>query len=973
VTAKTRSALLLAVLALVLTACPPDPPVIVYEMDGVSGHDTLTMRLKRYNDDGTVDLFDAEPVALRAGTERLSLQVALPSPGRWAVHLVAVGGPRPASETRCHVVAEGAVADSGVHLSVLSPAVDADGDTFPDDYRLYCAERTALGLPCANVCDGPEWLALLDCDPADDLELPPGCPAVAPPDARWNPFASDLCADCFDQDCYGGDPPCEDGDEDGYRADIDCDDNNPAVNPGSAEGCGRDDPSVCPGCGDLTDNDCDGVIDEGCFGDDFDMDGAPAASDCNDCDPGIGPGFVEICGNGVDEDCSEPEDATLGDLPCDETDLDGDGFAFPADADCDDTDPRTYPGAPDRCGDGALQNCVTDRACATDDTDGDLFVRGADCNDADASVNPWAAEICDALGVDEDCDGRVNEVHDPARRFGCGRNAGTGQWGPVDFQTDLDHCGACRRRCAGTTWSTGDRCVAGECRCGEAEPCEGSPDQWCCPASGCVDLATDEANCGACGAWCQPGEECRPTEIGRPGACACPHEEDERACPAGECWRCCPGRGCVNVCEDLHACGECGVDCTGGERPLGDTCVAGVCLCGLEGVQCVGSTLCSWVVDPDAGCGCEDLLGDPLNCGECGNQCVEGEACVEGVCACGGAAGCPEGTTCCTTACADLTNDEAHCGRCGTACNPGEECTGGECRCTEGCEDGDPCTTGSCTAGNRCVQRTKDADGDNYCDAECPDAATGAARDCAFGDGDCDDDDPTVRPGVAEMCNGVDDDCSATTPDGEDQCVAQHQVCAPGSEPACACEAGWETCSATCNCNVGDGRVCCAGICRLGDCCGDADCGGSAPRCVGNTCTCTGIVCDGTCHTVGVGTPCCGDGDCSHLSTAPHCNPATHLCTCDGVVCGARCVRGGNCCDDSECGAALCCDNVCRAVDCCTVADCPDEGSWICTASLECECAPGFVNCGGTCNCDTGPGGDICCPAPNYCSAPGTC
>ncbi|MEO0605430.1 MAG: putative metal-binding motif-containing protein, partial [Myxococcota bacterium] len=37
---------------------------------------------------------------------------------------------------------------------------------------------------------------------------------------------------------------------------------------------------------------------------------------------------------------------------------------------------------------------------------------GLDCYDADSRVRPGAAEICDEAGLDEDCDGLVNDDDD---------------------------------------------------------------------------------------------------------------------------------------------------------------------------------------------------------------------------------------------------------------------------------------------------------------------------------------------------------------------------------------------------------------------------------------------------------------------------------------------------------------------------------------------------------------------------------
>jgi Putative metal-binding motif/Secretion system C-terminal sorting domain/IPT/TIG domain len=94
---------------------------------------------------------------------------------------------------------------------------------------------------------------------------------------------------------------------------TDCVDNNSAINPGASETCNN------------FDDDCDGTVDNGLSFVDYynDLDGdtygagtannacqSPGATyvtnntDCNNNNAAIKPGATEICGNGIDEDCS---------------------------------------------------------------------------------------------------------------------------------------------------------------------------------------------------------------------------------------------------------------------------------------------------------------------------------------------------------------------------------------------------------------------------------------------------------------------------------------------------------------------------------------------------------------------------------------------------------------------------------------------------------------------------------------------
>ena len=198
-----------------------------------------------------------------------------------------------------------------------------------------------------------------------------------------------------------GDEACNgavcDLDEDGYErpecGGMDCDDEDPWVNPAAIE---------IPYDG--VDNDCDGSDLADVDGDGFDWDGVGGA-DCDDGDAAVSPDAAEVAYDGIDNDC-DGEDLT---------DADGDGYdwAGVGGDDCADGDETIHPGVDDETPDGTDEDCdgTVDEGTALYDDDGDGYTETAgDCDDDDPSAHPGATEWLD--GVDEDCDGIIDEGTD---------------------------------------------------------------------------------------------------------------------------------------------------------------------------------------------------------------------------------------------------------------------------------------------------------------------------------------------------------------------------------------------------------------------------------------------------------------------------------------------------------------------------------------------------------------------------------
>jgi len=117
---------------------------------------------------------------------------------------------------------------------------------------------------------------------------------------------------------------------------------------------------------------------------DIDSDTYTRDVDCNDNNVNINPGVTEVCGDGIDNDCSG------ADLICNGDD-DGDGII----------------NANDLCSGTSAGASVNSNGCsdAQIDNDSDTYTEVAgDCNDGDAAIKPGATDVC-GDGIDQDCAG----------------------------------------------------------------------------------------------------------------------------------------------------------------------------------------------------------------------------------------------------------------------------------------------------------------------------------------------------------------------------------------------------------------------------------------------------------------------------------------------------------------------------------------------------------------------------------------
>ena len=648
-------------------------------------------------------------------------------------------------------------ADQADHdLDGKGDACDPDDDNDGDPDATDCKPLDkAVYTGAAEICDGKDndCNGKVDdsgpdtdgdgigdnCDPDDDNDGDPDVTDCKPLDKKIHSGALELC-DGTDNDCNGLiDEGFIDNDGDGVKDCVDGDDDNDGV---------PDATDNCPFTGNPTqsDQDLDGVGDE-CDGD-TDGDGVTNAADCKPFDPAIFPGAAEAC-NGKDDNCN-------GQFDEDFLDSDGDGLRDCVDPD-DDNDGvpdgsdncplAKNPGQTDTDGDGIGDACDGDG-----DSDGDPDV--TDCAPLDPKIYTGATEVCD--GKDNNCNGQADEP---------------GADGCTNYYVDVD---------------------------GDSYGKNGATPLCLCQSTG-VYSATQGGDCNDADPAAHPGvaEKCDGVDNDCDGVA---DNEGATGCKAFFKDDDTDGYGvtgdskCLCAAAAPYAAGA-GGDCNDADGAVSPGAVE---VCNGADDNCNGSTdegaaqgCTTYYLDGDkdgfgaaagAQCLCTQGAGLVTTSGDCddGNAAVNPnatEACNGVDDDCDGAVD-EAGTQGCTTWYEDKDND-AH-GKPGVSkciCGPegdfkasvGDDCNDGNSQIHPGagelCNGVDDDCDGAVDeeGAGGCTTYFKDADGDGY------GVTTSKKCLCQAADpydsslpGDCADGDAAVYPTAVEKCNGKDDNCEGT-------------------------------------------------------------------------------------------------------------------------------------------------------------------------------------------------------------------
>ena len=518
---------------------------------------------------------------------------------------------------------------------------------------------TSSAPPCAAVvCDEDADVCEPECDDDGDGQRDESCGGddCDDADASVGPGRTEVC-NGVDDDCDEGVDEgvsttfYEDMDGDGFGVSDattqacarpegyaptpgDCDDTVGAIHPASVE--------LCDGGG--TDEDCDGVVNEGCdcVSSETRACGAPGAcaagvETCIDGSFGacsISP-VSETC-NTVDDDCDGAVDETLT-VTCWD-DADNDGYALdgaPASALCPDSGRPGVGGCP----------------FGTTNVDPET---SADCDDTDRTIRPGGTELCDIAMVDEDCDGMLNE--DCACAVGTIRAcpepglcaAGTqscqasGEWGACTISPGTETCSGADEDCDGfvdetltvVCWDDADDDGYALSAAGSASVCPvgGRADVGGCPVGSTDRDPNADPDC----------DDTDPS-VSPEGAEVCDASMVDEDCDGVANEGCACSAGAVRGCPEPGACAA-GTQTCGASGEWG--------ACSINGTEETCNT-----VDDDCDGATDEARAGEL-CDVCADDSVGSPACPDTA----GAVDLPEGTTLTYDGVGDTVGDVDHFG-----------------------------------------------------------------------------------------------------------------------------------------------------------------------------------------------------------------------------------------------------------------------------------------------------------------------
>jgi Stigma-specific protein, Stig1 len=168
-------------------------------------------------------------------------------------------------------------------------------------------------------------------------------------------------------------------------------------------------------------------------------------------------------------------------------------------------------------------------------------------------------------------DACVDLIRDPRNCGVCGQVCASGICSS-GVCVEPDPPGGCLQSCAPNT-----RCVRGLCidsTCDRSADClaEDGTVGVCCYPYACGHLRDDPQNCGVCGIICPLGQTCENGTCSGSPACGPGHMGEFCDLDAGTNFLCCPGYGCIDVSSDQLNCGACQELC-----PTGMICQNGFC------------------------------------------------------------------------------------------------------------------------------------------------------------------------------------------------------------------------------------------------------------------------------------------------------------------------------------------------------------------------------------------------------------